>query len=78
MSQQGFPPPRLRIGTRGSPLALFQAHLVRDRLAAAHRGLPARPLGGAVPLIFDRPVAPSTKLPAPVLHNIVPVERSSD
>ncbi len=41
MSQQGFPPPRLRIGTRGSPLALFQAHLVRDRLAAAHRGLPA-------------------------------------
>jgi hydroxymethylbilane synthase len=28
--------PRLRIGTRGSPLALWQAHHVRDRLAAAH------------------------------------------
>lgn len=30
----------LRIGTRGSPLALAQAHEVRDRLAAAH-GMPA-------------------------------------
>jgi hydroxymethylbilane synthase len=29
-------PPFLRIGTRGSPLALAQAHEVRDRLAAAH------------------------------------------
>jgi hydroxymethylbilane synthase len=29
-------PPWLRIGTRGSPLALAQAHEVRDRLAAAH------------------------------------------
>lgn len=28
-----------RIGTRGSPLALAQAHEVRDRLAAAHPGL---------------------------------------
>ena len=28
--------PVLSIGTRGSPLALFQAHLVRARLAAAH------------------------------------------
>jgi hydroxymethylbilane synthase len=27
----------LRIGTRGSPMALFQAGLVRDRLLAAHR-----------------------------------------
>ena len=27
---------KLRIGTRGSPLALWQAHNVRDRLAAAH------------------------------------------
>jgi hydroxymethylbilane synthase len=26
----------IRIGTRGSPLALFQAHWVRDRLAEAH------------------------------------------
>lgn len=30
---------RIRIGTRGSPLALAQAHEVRDRLAKAH-GLP--------------------------------------
>ncbi len=30
----------LRIGTRGSPLALAQAHAVRDRLAAAHRWAP--------------------------------------
>ena len=28
--------PFLRIGTRGSKLALFQAHLVRGQLAAAH------------------------------------------
>jgi len=30
----------LRIGTRGSPLALAQAHLVRDRLKAARPDLP--------------------------------------
>lgn len=29
----------LRIGTRGSAMALFQANLVRDRLIAAHPGL---------------------------------------
>lgn len=29
----------LRIGTRGSPLALAQANLVRERLSAAHEGL---------------------------------------
>jgi hydroxymethylbilane synthase len=29
----------LRIGTRGSPMALHQAELVRDRLGAAHPGL---------------------------------------
>ena len=28
--------PRLRLGTRGSPLALVQAHETRDRLARAH------------------------------------------
>jgi len=41
MTRQGFLPSRLRIGTRGSPLALYQAQHVRDRLAAAHPGLPA-------------------------------------
>lgn len=33
-----FPSP-LRLGTRGSPLALAQAYEVRDRLTAAHPGL---------------------------------------
>jgi len=32
--QSASPPPVLRIGTRGSPLALAQAHAVRDRLGA--------------------------------------------
>ena len=32
----------IRIGTRGSKLALAQAHEVRDRLAAAHGGSPER------------------------------------
>jgi hydroxymethylbilane synthase len=32
---------RLRIGTRGSPLALAQAHQLRDRLMAAHDALQA-------------------------------------
>ncbi|MBE9556848.1 MAG: hydroxymethylbilane synthase [Proteobacteria bacterium] len=31
--------PDLKIGTRGSPLALVQAHEVRDRLLATHDGL---------------------------------------
>jgi hydroxymethylbilane synthase len=31
--------PDLKIGTRGSPLAMAQAHEVRDRLAAIHDGL---------------------------------------
>lgn len=56
-------PPLLRIGTRGSPLALAQAHEVRDRLAAAHPDLAAE---GAVTIviiktsgdkILDRPLA---------------------
>jgi len=34
-------PPLLRLGTRGSPLALAQAHEVKDRLAAAHPELAA-------------------------------------
>ncbi len=32
----------LRIGTRGSPMALRQTELVRDRLLAAHPGLATR------------------------------------
>ena len=53
--------PFLRIGTRGSPLALAQAHTVRARLAAAHRVAPEaivinviRTSGDA---IQDRPLA---------------------
>lgn len=53
----------LRIGTRGSPLALAQAHEVKGRLAAAH---PALAADGAVEIvvlstkgdrILDRPLA---------------------
>ncbi|MGV3651739.1 MAG: hydroxymethylbilane synthase [Devosia sp.] len=36
------PPPFLRIGTRGSPLALAQAHQTRDRLSALHGVEPER------------------------------------
>jgi hydroxymethylbilane synthase len=42
---------RLRIGTRGSPLALAQAHQTRDRLTAAHPAL-AEP--GAVEIVVIR------------------------
>jgi len=38
----------LRIGTRGSPLALAQAHETRARLVAAHPGLGAQ---GAVEIV---------------------------
>ncbi|MFI4947244.1 MAG: hydroxymethylbilane synthase [Alphaproteobacteria bacterium] len=41
----------LRIGTRGSPMALYQAGLVRDRLCAAHPSLAAE---GAVELVAIR------------------------
>ena len=36
-----MPPRHLRIGTRGSPMALRQTALVRDRLVAAHPELAA-------------------------------------
>lgn len=51
---------KLRIGTRGSPLALYQANTVRDRLAAAN---PAAPAPEIVPIrttgdaVTDRPLA---------------------
>jgi hydroxymethylbilane synthase len=41
MAQSSTTAARLRIGTRGSPLALAQAHMVRDALAAAHSRDPA-------------------------------------
>jgi hydroxymethylbilane synthase len=40
----------LRIGTRGSPMALYQAGLVRDRLYAAHPGLAAELVAELVPI----------------------------
>ncbi|MEO5372699.1 MAG: hydroxymethylbilane synthase [Alphaproteobacteria bacterium] len=55
--------PILRIGTRGSPLALAQTNMVRDRLAAAH---PDLAIPGAIEVIIikttgdivlDRPLA---------------------
>src|SRR5471030_693579 len=41
----------LRIGTRGSPVALIQAGMVRDRLAAAHRD---RAAPGALEIVVIR------------------------
>ena len=46
-----MPPRHLRIGTRGSPMALRQTALVRDRLVAAHRELAAN---GAVEIVTIR------------------------
>jgi hydroxymethylbilane synthase len=51
----------LRIGTRGSPLALAQARAVRDRLAAAHGWAPdaveIKTIRTSGDLIQDRPLA---------------------
>jgi hydroxymethylbilane synthase len=51
----------MRIGTRGSPLALAQAHAVRDRLAAAHgwptEAIEVRAIRTSGDLIQDRPLA---------------------
>ncbi len=49
----------LRLGTRGSPLALIQANLVRDALAAAHPGLAVQivPIRTTGDRIQDRPLA---------------------
>jgi hydroxymethylbilane synthase len=51
----------LRIGTRGSPLALAQAGAVRDRLTAAHGwasdAVEIRPIRTSGDLIQDRPLA---------------------
>src|SRR5262249_40347954 len=61
MAQSSAERPVLRIGSRGSPLALFQARAVRDRLAAAQGVDPERiatevirPSGD---MIQDRPLA---------------------
>ncbi len=56
-----MPAATLRLGTRGSPLALAQAHEVRDRLAAAH-GLSPDAIAITViktsgDRILDRPLA---------------------
>jgi hydroxymethylbilane synthase len=54
-------PAFLRIGTRGSPLALWQAREVRARLAAAHRVEPdaiaIMPIRTSGDMIQDRPLA---------------------
>lgn len=53
--------PWLRIGTRGSPLALAQAYEVRTRLAAAHRldpeAIEVRIIRTSGDVIADRPLA---------------------
>ena len=51
---------KLRIGTRGSPLALYQANTVRDLLAAANPGAPAPeivPIRTTGDAVTDRPLA---------------------
>ncbi|MEP4378258.1 MAG: hydroxymethylbilane synthase [Alphaproteobacteria bacterium] len=51
---------KLRIGTRGSPLALYQANAVRDLLAAANPGAPAAeivPIRTTGDAVTDRPLA---------------------
>jgi hydroxymethylbilane synthase len=61
MAQSSVEPALLRIGSRGSPLALFQARAVRDRLAAAHGVDPGRMTIEAIrttgDMIQDRPLA---------------------
>ncbi|HEY0625632.1 MAG TPA: hydroxymethylbilane synthase, partial [Allosphingosinicella sp.] len=51
----------LRIGTRGSPLALAQAHMVADALKAAHGwgddGIEIVPITTTGDVIQDRPLA---------------------
>lgn len=51
----------LRLGTRGSPLALVQANLVRDALLAAHRWSPEQveivPIRTTGDKVQDRPLA---------------------
>ncbi|MGB0571246.1 MAG: hydroxymethylbilane synthase [Alphaproteobacteria bacterium] len=51
---------QLRIGARGSPLALYQANTVRDRLAAANPDAPAPeivPVRTTGDVVTDRPLA---------------------
>lgn len=52
---------KLRLGTRGSPLAMVQAHLVRDALVAAHGLTPDRveivPIRTTGDRVQDRPLA---------------------
>lgn len=60
MTQMPSPTRPLRIGTRGSPLALAQAHETRERLMAAH-GLPAEafrvvPIKTTGDRVVDRPL----------------------
>lgn len=61
MAQSSAQPPILRIGSRGSPLALIQARAVRDRLAALHGFEPARLSIEAIrtsgDMVQDRPLA---------------------
>lgn len=61
MAQSSAGPTVLRIGSRGSPLALTQARAVRDRLAAAHgfdpEGIAIEAIRTSGDMIQDRPLA---------------------
>jgi len=57
---QAMTPQPLRIGTRGSPLALVQSHLARDLLIAAHPEMPepeVRVIKTTGDRVTDRPLA---------------------
>ncbi|MFM5923883.1 MAG: hydroxymethylbilane synthase [Novosphingobium sp.] len=51
--------PRLKLGTRASPLAMAQAHEARDRLCAAHPELEVEivPVTASGDKVLDRPLA---------------------
>jgi hydroxymethylbilane synthase len=61
MAQSASSAHLLRIGTRGSPLAMAQAHTVRDRLAAAHGcaadDIPIHVIKTTGDRIIDRPLS---------------------
>jgi hydroxymethylbilane synthase len=63
MAQSSRETANLRIGTRGSPLALAQAHMVRNALAAAHQldpgGIEIVTIRTSGDRIQDRPLAES-------------------
>ena len=61
MTDASAPAPRLRLGTRNSPLAMAQAHETRDRLCAAHgwdeEAIEIVPVLASGDKVLDRPLS---------------------